>query len=336
MFFEAIRNLTRVEELQIDWYYDKGVGGDAWTFAFFPDIWKHIGQNLRRLSIDIQIYKMNDAVKYCGSLPNLEELTLVLRCDSARGHPGDTIVPYFINNHASTLRQLSIKTIGHQDLSLNFQLLGLFPQLTHLSIGMPLDARHLPDPSGFNQFLGNHPKLQNFSIRYIRCCTDCAYDGFSTYDGKHKVFRNITLPAMHTLELGLHIPMSVGATDPLYYSIARLGTDLTSLTLKDRSLKIDEVKTILRLFPSYRLKTLSLFAQLLTPQLIDLIAKVCPALNSLSVDVETIVKSEEPVDRRQNDVVSKPSCYFFDMWLTNPIDVGRFFGSPSQLRCRSG
>lgn len=307
MFLEAIRNLTRVEEMQIDWYFDKGVGGDAWTFCFFPDIWQHIGQNLRQLSIDIQVYKMNEAVKYSGSLPNLESLTLILRCDKARGHPGDTIVPYFVNKLSPTLKQLSIKTIGHQELSLNFQLLGIFPQLTHLSISTPLDVQHLPDPSGFNQFLRNHPRLQSLCIRYTRCCTDCVHDGFNTYDGKHKLFRDVSLPAMHSLELGLHIPLSVGITDPLYNSIARLGTDLTSLTLKDRSLKLDEVRTVLRLFPSYRLKKLSLFAQLLTPQLIDLVAKVCPALTSLSLDVETIVKSEEPSESRVNNVV----CLFY-------------------------
>jgi hypothetical protein len=62
---------------------------------------------------------------------------------------------------------------------------------------------------------------------------------------------------------------------------------------------------VLESFPSQYLKKLSLFARLLTPQLIDVIARYCPVLNSLTLDVQSIAKSEWQSD---NDVVS----LFFD------------------------
>jgi len=60
----------------------------------------------------------------------------------------------------------------------------------------------------------------------------------------------------------------------------------------DHSLTLDELKIMLESFPSQRLKKLSLFARLLTPQLVDAIAQFCPILNSLTLDVQSIAKSE--------------------------------------------
>jgi hypothetical protein len=97
-------------------------------------------------------------------------------------------------------------------------------------------------------------------------------------------------------------------------SIGRLDSDLTSLTLKDRSLTLEEIRIVLRLFPSYQLKRLSLYPRLLSPQLIDLIAKTCPGLNTLSMDVEIAVgleMSDLPYTSYKDNVVSgiyPPDC----------------------------
>ncbi|KDR72806.1 hypothetical protein GALMADRAFT_212831 [Galerina marginata CBS 339.88] len=302
LFKAALRLLTRVDSLELHWYLDKG-GEHAWTFPLFPQIWRGVAPGLRKLTLDIQLFKMGDVVLSCIALPRLEELQLTLRCDAARGHPGDTVVPYFVNKFAATLRVLGIKTIGHQELSQNFQLLGTFPRLRALAVIMPLDAYHLRDPSGFRQFLVNHPRLGELCVRYTRCCRDCVDDEFTTVYGKHRLYSDISMPALHSLELGLHIPFPLGIASSLYSSVAQLGSGLTSLTLKDRNLKLDEIKTVLRLFPSNRLKKLSLFARLLSPQVIDFIAQACPTLNSLSLDVETVVKSEpSQFDLYHNDV----------------------------------
>ncbi|KAF9476147.1 hypothetical protein BDN70DRAFT_863714 [Pholiota conissans] len=294
MFLSVIRKLKNVDEFEINWYLDHGPRASAWHVSFFPEIWSSIGHNLRRLSIDIQVFKLNDVIKSCGSMPNMEELQLTLRCDSARPHPGDTVVPYFLNKFSPTLRALSIKTIGHQPLSTNFLLLDYFPRLTKLSLIMPLDAKHLSDPSGLEQLLRNHPNLQDLCLRYSRCCIEPLEDGFKTLQGRHQIYSGIQLPGLRALELGLHLPVPRG-TDPMLDSIARLGKDLTSLTLVDRSLTLDEVKVLLRLFPSYHLRRLSLFARFLTPQLIDVIAHSCPDLNSLALDVQAVVRSETEV-----------------------------------------
>lgn len=315
MFHEAIRHLTRVEGYEINWYLDNNKAS-AWKFSLFPEIWQSIGSNLRRLSIDIQVFKMGDVVMSSGSLPNIEELVLTLRSEvHGLGHPGDTTIPYFLNKFSRTLRQLSIKTIGHQDLSSIFQteLLNKFSRLHKLSIIMPLDIQHLRDPMGFKQFLQNNPTIRDLCVRYLRCCRPCTDDGFTTFDGRHQLYSGVSLPNLKAMELGLHIPIPAGHTSPMLNSIGRLGSDLTSLTLKDRSLTLEEIRIVLRLFPSYQLKRLSLYPRLLSPQLIDLIAKTCPGLNSLSMDVEIAVgleMSDLPYTSYKDNVVS--GIYFSD------------------------
>ena len=315
MFHNTIRNLTHVEEYEINWYFDKGNKECAWTFSLFPVIWQSIGSNLRRLSIDIQVFKLGDVVKSCGSLANIEELVLTLRSNAPLDHPCDTTIPYFLNKFARTLRQLSIKTTGHQNFSSIFQpeLLDKFHLLTKLSIIMPLDAYHLRDPTGFRQLLQNNPTIRDLCIRYSYCCRSCPDDGFKMSDGRHQVYSGVSLPNLQALELGLHIPIPEKHTSPMLNYIGRLGSGLTSLTLKDRSLALEEIRTVLRLFPSYQLKRLSLFPRLLSPQLIDLIAKTCPGLNSLSMDVETVVgleRSDLASTSYKDNVVS--GIYLFD------------------------
>jgi hypothetical protein len=304
MFTSAMRSLKNVEELEVNWYLDNGSKTSAWHVPFFPDIWSSIGHKVRKLTMDIQLFKFDDVVKACGSMPLVEELYLTMRCDSALGSSGGTAVPYFINKFGSTLRVLSIKTIGHQELSAMFQLLGTFPHLTDLALVMPLDSYHLQDPSGFSRFLRDHPALRTLCLRYARCCKDCTDDGFKTHNGKHELYSGITLPALRCIELGLRIPIPQDGKSAMLNSVARLGKEITSLTLTDRSLTLTEVKSVLRYFPTYRLRKLSLFTQLLSPQLIDVLAKSCPDLNSLSLDVQTVVRSEnETVERQPSDDV---------------------------------
>jgi hypothetical protein len=150
-----------------------------------------------------------------------------------------------------------------------------------------------------------------FQLHVPTICTD---DGFTTSDGRHQLYSGVSLPNLKALELGLHIPIPAGHTSPMLNSIGRLDSDLTSLTLKDRSLTLEEFRIVLRLFPSYQLKRLSLYPRLLSPQLIDLIAKTCPGLNTLSMDVEIAVgleMSDLPYTSYKDNVVSgiyPPDC----------------------------
>ena len=299
MFLATLQSFTRLEEVNINWFFDKGAL--AWKFSLFPDIWRCMaGHRLRRLSIDTYLHKMGDIVSSSGSLINLKHLHLTLRYEAGHARTNDNVVPYFINKLAPTLQSLSLKTIGHQDLSF-FKLIERFPCLTSLSLAIPFDCLHLNDPSGLHRLLGN--QLRDLSLRHQFCCGNSpqARDGHRNYLGNYDIYNHISLPLLQSLEFGLNMPLSREMTSVLMRSLGAFGQSITSLSLKDHSLTLDELKIVLESFPSHRLKKLSLFARLLTPQLIDAIAQYCPILNSLTLDVQSVAKSEWQGD---DDVVS--------------------------------
>ena len=300
MFLATLQSFTHLEEVHINWFFDKGAL--AWKFSLFPDIWRCMGGRcLRRLSIDTYLHKMGDIVNSSGSLINLEHLHLTLRREARQASTNDSVVPYFINKLAPTLQSLSLKTIGHQDLSFFKLLVEKFPLLTKLSLAIPFDSHHLKDASGLRQLLSN--RLRELSLRHQFCCgnTPEAKDAHRSKSGKYDLYNHISLPSLQSLEFGLNMPLSREMTSVLMRSVGAFGQSITSLFLKDHSLTLDELKVVLESFPSHRLKKLSLFAGLLTPQLIDAIAQSCPILNSLTLDVQSIAKSEWQSD---NDVVS--------------------------------
>ena len=300
MFYTILQSFAHLEEVNINWFFDKGTS--AWKFSMFPDIWRCLGGHcLRRLSIDTYLHKMSVIVSSSGSLINLEHLHLTLRREARESPTNDNVVPYFINKLAPSLQSLSLKTIGHQDLSFFKLLVPRFPHLTRLSLAIPFDSHHLKDSSGLRQLLSN--QLQHLSLRHQFCCgsTPEARDAHRNKHGNYDIYSNISLPTLQSLEFGLNMPLSRETTSVLMRSVGAFGQSITSLFLKDHSLTLDELKIVLESFPSQRLKKLSLFASLLTPQIIDVIARYCPVLNSLTLDVQSIAKSERQSD---NDVVS--------------------------------
>ncbi|PPR04676.1 hypothetical protein CVT24_011893 [Panaeolus cyanescens] len=292
MFLAALRTLDNVEELEINWSIDKGHKDYIWKFPFFNDIWQSVGPTLRRLSIEVKLSKMQDVIRSIGALPNVEELELTLRKEAGDANVEDSVVPDFVNKMKASLCSLTIKTIGHQELTF-FTLLEEFPHLKTLALSMPLDSHHLPSVDGFRKFIINHPTIRTLELRYTPCCRESSTDGFHTPgDDKHILYSNLSLPALQNLKLGLRLPIPRSGRSSFLRSIASLNTTLVSLTLVDRSLSLDEVKTVIPYFARHSLRKLSLFAKNLSPQLIDVLAKTCPVLGSLSLDVQNVIKSE--------------------------------------------
>lgn len=340
MFRATLQSFTRLEEVNINWFFDKGVS--AWKFSWFPDIWRYTGAHcLQRLSIDTYLHKMSDIVSSSGTLIHLKHLHLTLRREPREARTYDNDTPYFINKLAPTLQSLSIKTIGHQDLSFFKLLTERFPHLTKLSLAIPFDPYHLRNPSGLRQLLSNHPRLRDLSLRHQFCCGNTAQtkDAHSNNLGNYDIYSHISLPSLQSLEFGLSMPLSREKTSVLMRSVGGFGQSIASLFLKDHSLTLDELKIVLESFPSHRLKKLSIFARLLTPQLIDAIAQFCPVLNSLTLDVQSIAKSEWESD---NDVVSPNDNNWLVQLLSSfflffffPQLTGGIHTSPIGLCCRS-
>lgn len=371
LFQDAISSLEHIEEFEVNWYVDhglrehfnsktgtrngsKGSATRAWTFPFFPLIWNTIAPNLRKLTLDVQMFIFADVVLASrGNVEalglRLDELNLTLRnttnayTDSPPANFNDvsTIIPYFINNLSLTLRTLSLRTIGHVSLSYSpsatsdfeffpfFQLVGPLPLLTKLSLYLPFDEIHLPrsGSDAYRRFLHAHPKIEQLCVRYVGC-EKCQRFGAKRAVGNTEgeesryqagLYDGITIPALRSLELGLSLPglippPSSSSSSPvdLSYSfshnslypppvsaISRLPHPgvLTSLTLTDRSIPLSVLRTLFRSFHGCsRLRKLKMFAKILSPQLVDLVAMSCPVLSIWEVDVQGAVKWEDAAE----------------------------------------
>lgn len=201
LFTSTVSSLTSTTECHIHWYVDTAPQGIAWTFPHFHLIWKSVGLNLTILSIDAQVSVMGSMLreaqeatqKITGGwlFPVLEELDVVLRCENPANLTFNTPeqrelhlrqIMHFIIRLSPSLKSLSLKTIGHTDLSF-LGSLGKLPVLTKLSLIVPLDNRHLKSPESVKQFLHNHPKVRELCVRYARCCWDPDEDGFCVPGG---------------------------------------------------------------------------------------------------------------------------------------------------------
>ncbi|KAJ3516430.1 hypothetical protein NLJ89_g1133 [Agrocybe chaxingu] len=266
MFLDAVKNLTKVEQYEISWYVDKGGKEYGWKFAFFGQIWTSIGPNLRRLTIDAQLFKMPDILSTTGPLPRLEELDLTLRNEAVGEDPYETTL---VSRNSTVVPAPGTRIL---------RALRAVPEPHEIIID---HAARRPPPvrlRGLPVIPPRPPPDTRFVYTVLALLPRRPDDGFRKADGTgHLLYTDIILPVVHSLEYGLRLPIPRWGPHPMLSAVAKMCTEsMTSLTLTDRSLTIEEAKTVLGVFPSWRLKKLSLFARLLSPQLIDAIAHACP------------------------------------------------------------
>lgn len=263
-----------------------------------------------------------------GAIPTFITPVSVLRGQGA----GSSVVNLgtnYNNGNNDGLRVLTIRTIGHIDLSF-LGLLGTFPRLRNLELCVPLDVKHFGATSGMSldknnggevqrgaeavkRLIGNHRELRELSLRYSRCCWDPPRDGFCVDGHTHAILSGLALPCLQSLEVGLHLvpcPIMLRALSRLQPQAQLPLSALSTLILKDRSLTLEETRVVLRPFAGSSsgsngggLRRLSMYAKKLSPQLVDLVAWSCPMLSVWEVDVQMAVKSED--GEEVDDVV----CY---------------------------
>jgi hypothetical protein len=291
----AAQGLTKVEEAHIQWYNVNG-REDFPDETLFDAIQPVFGSSLRTLVLDMPLTIFTKARTFFGELGHIQELDLTLYINRAGADPklsheeafANVLLP-FINGLSSTLRILSITIHHHSDLSPFFRGLGHFPRLTRLSLTLPLDIYHIPDPSGFNQLLSNHPDLQELGIQHQSCCRhyDLPHNSVGI-DWVQRCFQGISFTGLRRLSLGLTSTIHLTFVN----SMRTLAQTLTTITLTEPCLHYRGLAIVLTALATPRLRTLSLFIHVLSPQLLVLLAEKCPNLERLDLSIEKCHSSE--------------------------------------------
>ncbi|KAF8063269.1 hypothetical protein FPV67DRAFT_1672299 [Lyophyllum atratum] len=329
---DAAYKLVNVEDLIVHWRADCLIDdGPCCPFlaAFLPAL----GGNLRSLSLDIPLRVLDKFLPPSVSLTSLQKLTIRLTVD--RGSSGysdvkpsgmDPLAPFF-NGLSRTLKSLSVETRGHLCLSTFFNAMEDFPQLIAVSLTIPFDLYHIPDPSGLNRLLG-HQALRELTIRNCYCCFAPQHPALDVVSEWYKqCFQGASFQALRSFQLGLTYPFKIGPENTTY--MKHLSRSLTSLTILDTRLSFIEVTNLLNSFAISTLESLSLTVHAISPELFDLFASMCRTLDQLVVDTDTIslVQGDETrsnadhfsakMDFRKSSEVEK----LYDAWRLRDLEI---------------
>jgi hypothetical protein len=242
---------------------------------------------------------LTDIADFITSLPpvtgmtSLKELNVMWRagfeldnqsiCSEAIAH----IFP-FINNISGILESMSITSYGHIDLSSFFRGLGHFPCLTSLSLIIPLNNRHIIDPSALNFFLAHHSGLHHLCIRnrHSDCCLWPPISDHIAAEWFQQCFKALPFPRIKVFTLGLSGPSNSGIQNYVLASMKSVFDTSSSLVLAEPYLSFTDLCVVLASVPTAHFRMLSLCIVILNLEVIDLLAESCPNLDQLVLSIE--------------------------------------------------
>ncbi|KAJ3513022.1 hypothetical protein NLJ89_g3175 [Agrocybe chaxingu] len=156
----AFRAMTNVKTYTIDWDEESEYHPQLYS-AFLTPVLEMWSAQLLTLCIKVPLSMLPSLARV--RMEKLEALkytfsTGTLSTDDI-DHAHDGVV-VFINNLKDTLSSLTVittPTSENLDLGRIFGRLGTFPQLSAISVSIPFDGGHLPDPAPFVRFTQRQP-----------------------------------------------------------------------------------------------------------------------------------------------------------------------------------
>ncbi|TFK35794.1 hypothetical protein BDQ12DRAFT_263937 [Crucibulum laeve] len=340
LFLDTIVGLSHVTECHFEWYH---------YMEFKPlsrivcdALWSAIGANLHTLTINVSADKIGDVIAPMLLPPITLHKLKTLRITFVEQFTvyditgiqaiSDYIVP-LINIHAPILQHLQISNpsmvyTSYADLSKIFRSLGPFPRLETLSLLIRFNSLNLSEPSGLQRMLQENTTIRMLELRHTDQYSrerESQQDGYMR-GNNHLLYGNMVLP--HILELKLGLRMLGGVYNPGFPSIARMCCAITSLTLFDRSLPLAELNSALRAFSAcLHLQSFSVPVQILTPEVLDLIAQKLPFIRKLEVAANAICgyinspTKEQDILNFQEAMRHRKGIHYYTNWRLEDITI---------------
>jgi hypothetical protein len=195
------------------------------------------------------------------------------------------------------------------DISSLFPSLPNFPNLHYLVVDIPFEEPALSDPSGLSRFLEIHSDtlrdVQLTPRAWRTSLIDADTHGWINWLESNLSHESV-LANLHSLLIA--VPWDPhGVELPLAY-ISRSADTLTSLSLVEHFLTYTQIDRITSSLSRRTLRHLGFKVEILTPSLLDLLAKTLPDLQELEVYIFSIASdshiADDDDDSRVTDVVS--------------------------------
>ena len=302
-------SFTHIAECDLRWE----VTSHRNTVLLMAYLWPSFGAKVRILRWESPSRSLQSFLPATTStiIHSLEQVYFQMHpLSEVNGEESCKAIASFLSLHRSTVRSLSFLSISRilyknvMDVSCLFDMLGYFPQLRHLclDLGIVLDTYiQMSTPTAIARFLNDHAKtLQSLTVKV---------------SGISRVFRHMF--RLLEIEQGFHIPFDVSLPSLLTLSISHecipgsdmpvmksavlalipqfsdtVSTLLYNAFTDNIALTYEEVNTVVSAFshrsPETGLKVLLLAVDILSPELVDLLANTLPGLVKLTLKVRNV------------------------------------------------
>ncbi|TFK71023.1 hypothetical protein BDN72DRAFT_895995 [Pluteus cervinus] len=298
LFLNTLRTLTHIQNLDLHWSTPY-LNTPHFSFSV---MWECLPMtHLRNLTLQITALQLVRTIETFQPLVNLHSLSL--RTWFPRG---DRDVVHslisLVNTTQNSLASLDFDCLSSGYHSIPPLLTELkLPKLTHLSLRLPLNPKHMQHSPHFLSFFHRH-KITHLTLAGVHC-----YDSQSTREiinwleesvPRSKLGGQVLSTTSLQIKPGF---LSESYGQHLIQTLIQTFPNVVDLALSDASLSYLETRVLLdclakRRFslessasnPNPTLHSFSMFVSTLTPELVALIAEYLPQLRRLTVSVESI------------------------------------------------
>ncbi|KAG6848534.1 hypothetical protein H0H93_016244 [Arthromyces matolae] len=287
--------LVSVKKIHITWRPKDDPDNLRWQYPVCPlleILLPTFGKSLRSLSLTVPLSVAYTYLPSAHDLKNLrvEELSLIYDEDQRRMDAGSGMIALLplLKASSATIKTLALAANRETgNLSPFFNGIDRMPLLRKLTLLMPLSPALVPSTTGINRLLRHPLEHLHISLRYY--CTITRPFSFTPLSGWFDDCVNgVNFHSLKSLQIGLS--PSVSPHLRVAFSVLYPPCQwLTSLSIPDICLSESDFQTMLDAFNSHLLTYLAVYLQVLSVEIIDVLALKCPLLDELQLDVDRLI-----------------------------------------------
>lgn len=291
----AFKSMTTLQNFEIDWDDTREFHVEFFRAFLAPPlvIWQ---AHLTSLTVKVPLPFVFTLAAV--RLPYLENFTFhfttgeLAEMEVNHAHDGFLV---FVNNLKDSLQSLTFtSTFTSQNLNLCyiFDHMGVFHLLRKISLSIPFEGGHLPEPRSFVQFVMKHSKtLNHIDLLASRCVMRWTPSQPGCFNWIPNILGSIPEPLPHLRGLGVALrPLRAPLTILTHFLSAH--PDIETLLLEDRALETTEISHLFPHFLGQPVVDIIHFqtkVEELTPHLLTYFAFKFPNLQTLKIECSKIL-----------------------------------------------
>jgi hypothetical protein len=291
----AFQSMTTLQDFEIDWDDTHEFHAEFFQAFLAPPLasWQ---AHLTSLKVKVPLPLVSTLAGV--RLPYLENFTFQFTTgelgEKEVNHAHDGFL-VFVNNLKDSLQSLTFTstfTSQYLNLCYIFDHMGVFPSLRKISLSIPFEGGHLPEPMSFVQFVMTHSKtLNHIDLFASRCVMRWTPNHPGCFNWIPNILCSIPEPLPHLRGLGVALrPLRTPLTTLTQF--LSIHPDIETLLLEDRALETTQISDLFPRFlgqPVVDILHFQTKVEGLTPDLLAYFAFKFPNLQTLKIECSRIL-----------------------------------------------